>query len=331
MAGQEHVFSTFPEFTELTLAYRDQYNKVVQQFPAIAEISFASLITWWSSLSNCRVAQLNGNLVISYWLPGDEKNSGISIVGTNDIDQSICEIFDYMRLENKVCRLVHVPEFVLSNINFPDMFTCNAESDYREIVLSNDLLADINKSPIFVKRKIASFLKSTHGQIVDLRSVNLSNPKNQQQIIESYFQWKYKKHSLVVNELPKHAEEVFIRTVENGASLNQNIVCQFIDDEIHSFTLYEIPTGSDHVILRYSGFSCDIPGLYEYTCFKLAQRFKAEGIKKAVVAIHIGDPRFLTNRISLNPSTIFNKYEIRPGDSSHTNYSIMNMRDRASN
>lgn len=328
MTSPEHLFSTFPEFTELTLGCRDKYNAIVKQFPAIAEISFASLMTWWSSLSNCRVAELNGNLVICYWLPGDEKNSGISLVGVNDIDQSICEIFDYMKSENKICRLVHVPEFVLSNINFPDMFVCHAESDYREVVLSNDLLADINKGPNFVKKKIASFLKSTHGQIVDLRPIDLSNSKNQQLIIEKYFKWKYKKHPMVVNELPKHAEAAFIRTVENAELLNQHTVCQFIDDEMHSFTLFEVPIDSDHVILRYSGFSCEIPGLYEYTCFKLAQRFKADGIKKAVMAIHMGDPRFLTNRISLNPSAIFNKYEIQPKNSSHIEYPIASTQNK---
>lgn len=76
------MFKTFPEFTKLTLSDKEEYERLTRGYPPISDIAFSSLMIWWDSLGGLAVAKLNGNLVISYWLPGDEEYSGLSLIGT---------------------------------------------------------------------------------------------------------------------------------------------------------------------------------------------------------------------------------------------------------
>lgn len=307
-----HQFRTFPEFSELKLEDRDAYNQLISKYPPLSEISFASLMTWWSSLGSCKVALLNKNLVIAYWMPGDEPNSGLSLVGTNKIDESICEIFDYQKQNNGECRLVHVPEFTLSKINYPNMYDCQQEQDYNEMILPIEISSNFEEAPEFIRSKITAFMKASKGKIVNLNSLDMTDSKILALIIKKYYEWKHKPHNLVINELPKHAEDTFIMNVRNAAILNQEVLGLYVDNQLHSFTFMDRPANPSYIILKYSGFSCEVPGLYEYARFRMAELFNRQGIKYVNMAIHIGDSRYISQRLALRPSDSFRKYIVIP-------------------
>lgn len=73
------MFKTFPEFSKLTLNDKDEYEALIKDYPPVYDMMFIGRMTWWDQLDSAAVSMLNGNLVVSYWLPGDEKHSGLSI------------------------------------------------------------------------------------------------------------------------------------------------------------------------------------------------------------------------------------------------------------
>ncbi len=312
MKSKQHEFSTFPEFTELTLADREEYNKLIEKYPPISEISFSTLMTSWSALDNCKIAILNDNVVISYWLPGDEKNSGLSLVGVNKIDESICEIFDYIKAKEQDCKLVHVPEFTLANINYPNMYKCKEESDFTESIIPIEPYVNLNKASAFVGLKTKKFLRATKNKAISLKTIDVSKQSNRDLIIDCYYEWQNKKHILIANKLPKHNEGAFLETIKNGSILKQEVLSLFIGDDIHAFTVIEASPDNKYKTIKYSGFSCEIPGLYEFSRYKLAERFFEENSKYVNIVIHIGDPRYKVHRLALNPVNAFRKYTVEP-------------------
>ncbi len=306
------VLPEFPEFYELKLSDRDAYNALIRDYPPISEISFSSLMSWWSSLGNCKVSQIHGNLVISYWLPGDDENSGLSLVGTNKIDESICEIFDYQKAQDQESKLVHVPDFVLGHIRYPEMFGCEDEPDYVESLLLVEETAEIKSMPIFLRIKVGSFLRATKGKRVDLKKIDLSKPENRELIINCYFDWKEKAE---VNCLPSHAENAFLYSINNATKLGTEVVSLYIDDEINSFSLYESPLNSNYKVIKYSGFTFDVPGSHSFACYKMAELFTKENAKFVNMVIHIGDPKYRAHLLSLRPKNAFKKYTVRPEES----------------
>ena len=148
------MFKTFPEFSKLRLEDKDEYEAFIKNFPPIYDTSFAGLMTWWNGLDNMSVSFLNDNLVIPYWLPGDEKHAGLSLVGTNSVDESICTIFDHLREKGEPVRLVNVPEFVVSQVKCPSMFNFKEDRRYHEYVLPFSNYYPLKSMPAHRSRKV---------------------------------------------------------------------------------------------------------------------------------------------------------------------------------
>lgn len=92
--GTAAVFKTFPEFSKLILADRQKYEKLIADYPSVSDFQFTSLMTWYVGyqLEAPSISTLNGNLILSYWLSGNEAHSGLSVVGTHAVDETICTI-----------------------------------------------------------------------------------------------------------------------------------------------------------------------------------------------------------------------------------------------
>jgi hypothetical protein len=101
-------FKAFPEFTRLTLEHREPYINFIKQFPPLSDISFAKIIDWWEYFGEIGLSELNGSLVVSYENYTDERALGLSIIGKQNIDASICQLFDYLREGGYPVRLVNV-------------------------------------------------------------------------------------------------------------------------------------------------------------------------------------------------------------------------------
>src|SRR6185436_12585506 len=108
---------------------------LVHDYPPLSDLTFSTLMNWWNALDSCAVSTLNGNLIMSYWVAGMEKMSGISMMGMEQIDETICSIFDGQRAKGDEPRLVHVSEFVIERMQHPELFRCAPERNHDEYIL----------------------------------------------------------------------------------------------------------------------------------------------------------------------------------------------------
>src|SRR5262249_12796870 len=143
----------------LTMADKANYNAFIQQFPPISEISFTTVMSWWNVLGSASVARLNKNLVMSCWLPGDEQNTGLSLIGVTNIDETICEIFDNLVTKGEQPRLVHVSEFVVERIRYPEMFKFTGERDYDEYIIKTSSLQSVASMRASMRDKVLRLQK----------------------------------------------------------------------------------------------------------------------------------------------------------------------------
>lgn len=103
------------------------------------------------------VSMLNGNLIISCWLPGDEENSRLSLVGTERIDDTVCIIFDHLCEKGDPSKLVHVPEFVIGSVHYPELFKLTSERDYDECVVPVPGLYPLSNATSRLQWRIGQF------------------------------------------------------------------------------------------------------------------------------------------------------------------------------
>lgn len=309
MKTKPHVFKTFPEFSKLTLADREKYEELIADYPPYADFSFSHLMTWWSGLSSCRVAQLNGNLIIAYWFPGYEAYSGLSVIGTHEVDETIAIVMDHLKQSNNPARLVHVPEFVASSMRFPELYAFADERDYDECILSVANMSALGNLIRHKRWKVRKFLAEVDEEKVAVKSLDLGYPNNQELLLDSSAAWEPMGG---LNNICKHEKESLPMAIKYAESLGIENVCVFIDGRLHSFFLYERSADQKYAILNYARISYAIPHIFELIAYKNAQWFAGLGMEYLNIKCDLGLSRLRTHKLSLAPANFFRKYTVRP-------------------
>jgi hypothetical protein len=309
MKTDTHAFATFPEFSTLTLEDRERYEELIANYPSIDEISFAVLMTWWSDFGNCMVALLNDNLVICYWRPGDEKNSGLCLVGDKHIDESMATIFDWLRTREEPMHLVHVPEFVISSMKYPEMYTLTSERGYDECIVSIKTLCSLGKMAQYRRWKVRRFKSEVNDERVVLKSLDLDSDQNQELLLEAMDRWKIKGRLNVIN---KREEEILKMSIRQATDFGYENVCLFVDGELHSFLLYQLPANPNYAIVDFIRLSYEIPHLFEFAVYQYALYLKGLEVRYANIVLDMDVPILRTMKLALGPRNFFRKYTIKP-------------------
>jgi hypothetical protein len=302
------MFKTFPEFTKLTLDDRQEYESYVKDFPPVSDIAFTSLMFWWKGLGDTAVSILNGNLVISYWIAGDEINSGLSLVGTNKVDESICTIFDYLRDKGEKPRVVNIPEFVVNNMRYPELFQFKTDGGGDEYIVSLEKFAVLDNFPKHMRVGIRKFIREFGQSNLRVGDVDINKMLNRQLLLQTSENWPLRG----VNHMTKRGREAFPSTVSEGSPLGVKCVGLFVNDELQAHCLYFKGYDSRYITFAHARVNYDIPHIFSYMVHALSAYFDNHGVKYANIYSDNGSVKMRAIKIALRPDHFFRKYSVEP-------------------
>lgn len=302
------MFRSFPEFTKPTIEDRAAYNELIKEYPPLADLSFGRLMTWWNTLDSLAISMLNGNLVISYWLAGDEKHSGLCLVGANKVDESICSILDHLRSRGDQPRLVHVPEFVLSNIRYPEMYHFKEERDYDECIVTLDKLFPIRQNTVKSKADEKA-IQALLSKKVEIKSLDPALASTRTLLLEAHLRWVRKGEVNYVLDIVQHSLKA---AIAQGKDLGIENVCLFMNGRLEAFLLFQRPYNKEYVIADFFQMNAALPGLYEFLVYKFAEWFLDQGVLYANLDADLGLPILRSMRLKLGPTNFFRKYTVTP-------------------
>ena len=302
------MFKTFPEFSKLTLADREEYEALIKDFPPVSDISFVSQMLWWESIGEPVVSMLNDNLVVSYWIPGDERHSGLALVGTNNVDQSICAIFDYLRERGEEPRVVNVPEFVVNAIRYPELFRFKTDGSDDEYIIASDRFATLERLPVYMRLRIKKFMQEHKDEQIMVRAVRLSSVKNRQLLIDCSEEWPLRG----VNNMTKRGREALPASVLSGAPLGVQCMGLFIQEVLQAYCLYFPTNDEQYITLAHARVNYDIPRIFDYMVHAFSSYLVSRNIRFADIYSDNGSQMMRTLKIALKPTGFFRKYMIEP-------------------
>jgi len=307
--NQTKTFKTFPEFSKLTLADRERYEELIKDYPPISDISFATLMLWWNQLGSLAISLLNGNLVISYWLPGDERRSGLSLIGKHNVDESLCTIFDYLQERNEAPRIIQVPEFVVSHMHHPELFRFEGERTLDEYIIPIDKFYPLSHVISYRRHRIRKFLSGVDEGRISVRSIDLSQEENRSLLLDSVKLWPKKG---TINAPSKMSEEALHASVAEAEQLGIENVCLFVGGTLHAFLLYQSPADKRYVIFAQAKLSYELPFLFDYVAYAFAKWFAERGVTQVNLDVDFGIPMFRIIKLALGPQNFFRKYTVEP-------------------
>lgn len=301
----------FPEFTRLTYADKAAYESLIRDYPPINDISFTALMTWWDSMGEgILLSNLNGNLVIPYYLPGDEVNSGLSLVGKNKVDESICTLFDYLRERGEPVRLVNVPEFVVANIQFTELFNCTEQRRFHEYVVDTSCFYPLKNLAVYKRKRIEYILRKVGEERIVLKSLDLHSESDRKLLLDTAERWWTRN----INDFGTVQKEAITQCIMNAEELGIENLCVFVEGKIYGFCLYQHTQDRRYVIIPHIKGTHERTLGFELIGYLFAKWFAERGITYGNLTSDRGLLRLRMFLLTLNPTNFYRKYKIEPAD-----------------
>jgi hypothetical protein len=302
------MFKTFPEFSKLTLNDRAEYESYIKDFPPIADMSFASVMTWWNGLGQAAASVLNDNLIVSYWVPGFEAEAGLALIGVNKVDESFCSIFDYLAIRGETPKLVCVPEFVVGHVRYPDLFHFKEQRADCEYIVSAAKFAHLDATPSWKRQKIQHQLQQMEGLHWEVRPLDLTDPKELALLLETTKKWWGKN----INNIGKIERDAMHMAIKDHTVLDFQNVCLLVEGRLLGFCLYRRPSDQAYAIIHFIKATGNKVLGYELISHLFAKYFYERGVKKININTDAGNLRLRMFMLSLGPSNYFRKYSVKP-------------------
>lgn len=302
------MFKTFPAFSKLTLDDREEYEALAKDFPPAHHISFPDLMSWWNTFGGMSVSLLNDNLVVPYWLPGDEKHSGLALLGTKNIDESLCALFDYLREKEEPVRLVNVPEFVISNVRYPSMFNFTEDRYHHEYILPVSGYYPLKNMQSHRRRKVERQLAKVGESNLVTRSLDLGRADNRDFLLRQAIEWQPK----AINNYGKLEQDSIRICINNAEALGIDNVCLYVNGELYGLCLYHIERDRRYVSIDHVKATHVSALGFELMAYSFAKWFAEHGVVYADLGADVGIMRLRMFMLTLGPCNFVRKYIIEP-------------------
>lgn len=299
-------FKAFPEFSVLTLGDRENYESLIKDYPPIADFSFPFLLGWWGLQGPVAIATLENNLVVSY--PKINGGQELSLIGTNKVDECICLILDYLKDQGRTCQLVRVPEFVIENMRFPELFSFKGERNYDEYLMSLSKYYPLENAPQHHIRRVMNFAQKRADAHVSVGPVDLKQKENQELLLKAMRQWPKKG----LNRLASSDNGAMENAIRHAEEIGFKNVCLKLDDELHCYIIFYAPHNREHISLEYIQLSYAMPELLSFSINMLAEWLFEQGVRYVNLGMDFGKPVLRVAKVALQPINFFRKYTLEP-------------------
>jgi hypothetical protein len=305
------VLPIFPDFGPLLLDHKEDYDRLIAEYPPYSDISFATLQIWWNLEGKLELSRLNDNFVIHYLLPFDAQNSGYSLIGDRQVDESIRAIFEYQRQHDEPERLVHVPDFAVKEIEHPEAFKLEEELDYNEYILDSHALASL-QDPAHgrTRRKVGRFLREVEDRKVELKQLDLSSQEAQDALFDAIVSWEHESAS--TNDPDNTEHHALKRTLAHASHLGIQHMGLYIDDKLYGIVLYHRPNDKHYFVMHHLKVDYSIPYIFDYMTHRIADKAVQEDVAFLNMEMDLGLERLRQHKMGLRPVEFFRKYTVTP-------------------
>ncbi len=303
-----HTFSSFPTFTELTFGHKEAYEALIADFPPIYDISFPGLMAWWNPLNNITISKLNDNLVIPYWLPGDEINSGLSLIGTKNIDESICEIFDYLQAQGEPVRLVNVPEFTVQQIKYHELFHLEETRRLNECIVPLSHFYPLGNMVGHWRKKVEKQFKEFGAEHIVATKVDLNTKAGKDQLL-SAVAWRTKNP---INDFGSIEDDCMTFYIKNADRLGIDNLCLYVDNELYGFCLYKVPSDKRYVVVKHIKATHQSMFGFELIAYVFSRWFTEQGFSYVNLGADYDIQHLRMFMVAIGANNFFRKYTIEP-------------------
>lgn len=296
----------FPKFTKLDLSHKDVVNEFFERFPTYSEFSFANMFIW-DVAKPVMLSILNSNLVIQF-LDFKTQKHYLSLIGSNNIDDTIQELIHYSINNNLHPSLSTVPEHVISQIKNKTLLDIEVDNDNSDYIISVPLLASLEGNDIEGKRQKVNHFSDLYKEKAYFHKLDLSDPGTVSQVRNVIEKW--------ITPLEKQPGDLIAEfaAIEKAIKHHKDIELEAygvsIDGVLEAFTIIEKVHGRT-VIGHFEKGDKDRMGIYEYMNHNLCRYLNDEGYEYLNICQDLGHEGLRKSKMSYRPIGFHKKYNVK--------------------
>ena len=257
----------FPEFKSLDVSDKGLFDELAIQLGVFSDFNFYSFFSW-DTRSTHAISQLNGNLIAKF---SDYMSDEVflSLFGTNDIENTVTEVFqhNHKNIQLKILSLVPEPTAVI--LKDSKKFSVTEDQNNHDYVYCLEKLSNLRGKSYKNKRQLASKFSRTNE--LRIKEVSIIDLSTQVEMFELLTDWNQSK-LLNGKEPDLHSEQVAILRMVKYSQNNNGLLTHtaYLNDKIVGFSVDELlPHG--YVLSHYFKTTPNAPrGVTEYFNQQLA-------------------------------------------------------------
>lgn len=302
------MVTEFPIFGKLTLKDKQSLDNFNAQFPLYADWSYGTLMTWWDAFDDLEVATINGNLLIKSSYLSMGKVPQLVLLGSNNIDESIEQIFSYQKDQGLTPELYSLPQYTIDAIKNKEHYIIVDDPNAAEYVLDAQMHKALEGPQMYgIKKKVAQFQRSTVDHLVELTHIPLDNLPAKMLLINSLHTWR----DIYRNDNERLEGMIIDRALLTAEEIDLQCLALFIDKQLQGFALYKnLSDGAINVCHIKTSFA--YPNIFGFIMNSVAQLAHAQGVKHMNIEQDLGIEGLRTYKTRLHPVQMLHKYNVYP-------------------
>ncbi len=237
----------YPSWTPLAIDTKRSFDQHTTMYEPFAEFSFPCAFSW-DTKNTASVSMLNNNLLLK--MPDYITNEPFySIIGTNDIDESLELLLD------EVDELKLVPEVVIEKIKSPERFKIEEDRDQFDYVYLCEELAHLVGPKLKGRRNKSSLFLKTYYDSIDVKKLNLSSERDAIHVMDVFNMWSKTRHT--DESSSEHERETIEKIIRFAEHFNFVTIGLFLHGRCIGFSINEIVQGG-YAICRFQKTTFDV-------------------------------------------------------------------------
>ena len=302
------MFPKFPEFVPLTMESKVPFQSLSSGLPAVSDLTFSTLMIWWSGEEPTEISTINDNMVLRYKSASDPTASGLSLCGTNNVVESTDSLLSQLSPNGQAPKMVHVPDFVACQLNGDSKYQIVEELNYNEYLLSAEALASMSDpSQARFRKKVNRFIREATGPAV-ISELDLSDKAVADELFCYASDWMDRGGSK--NDANRSELAALARTLRFAGYLGMSGLSVEIDGEVKGFTVLKDEIDKDTTIVNHIKVSDDFPHTFDFMTHAIAARAVEKKVSLINFEMDLGIDGLRRHKAGLRPVGFHKKYSI---------------------
>ena len=246
------MISHYPQFTPITIDLKDEVERHTSKFDLYSDFTFVNLFAW-NTDGKAGLSWLNGNLIVNLhdYVEGD---TIYSIIGNNEIDETLITIFD------DISELRLVPQIVIENLSKPEVYAIAEDRDSFDYIYNIDELSALNGSRLKNKRQKIRQTREKLGNRLSFSNEIILTDKLKSEMLDVLDGWK--DQTKQPSESIALEEVALKRLFDHFDTFSLTITTMRLDNALKGFSINEIINEKQSICHFEKSLTVDHDGLY---------------------------------------------------------------------